>query len=89
MKIRMLAIVAAILFMPGLTLADHHGDKAKSERAGNCNDAKKQMEYFCDESNAGSDSMVAIGTACNNAKNNVKAACEGVVQPDAEYKFDD
>jgi hypothetical protein len=47
------------------------------------------MEYFCDESNAANDSMVAIGTACNNAKNNVKAACEGVASPDAEYKFDD
>ena len=87
MKIRMFAVIAAILFMPGLTLADHHGD-AKG-RVGDCNDAKQQMAYFCDESNAGGDSMVQIGTACNNAKNNVKEACEGIVQPDAEYKFDE
>jgi hypothetical protein len=87
MKIRTFAVIAAILFMPGLTLADHHGD-SNATRVGNCNDAKQQMAYFCDDSNAGEDSMVQIGTACNNAKNNVKEACEGVVQPDAEYKFD-
>jgi hypothetical protein len=63
--------------------------KSRLERAGNCKDAKSQMEYFCDEKNAASDSMVAIGTACNNAKNNVKAACEGIDAPDPEYKFDD
>ena len=88
MKIWMLALVAAIFALPGVVLAEHHGDKERLERAGNCNDAKQQMAYFCDESNAGSDSMVAIGTACTNAKNNVKAACEGIDTPDAEYKFD-
>jgi len=63
--------------------------KARLERAGSCNDAKSQKAYFCDEKNAASDSMVALGTACNNAKNNVKAACDGVDTPDPEYKFDD
>jgi hypothetical protein len=61
---------------------------SKDERAGNCNDAKQQMEYFCDESKSANDTMVAIGTACTNAKNNVKAACEGVAEPDKAYKFD-
>ena len=89
MKVWMLAFVAAMIMVPGVTVADHHGEKARMERAGNCNDAKQQMAYFCDESNAGADSMVAIGTACTNAKNNVKAACEGIDTPDAEYKFDD
>jgi len=84
----MLAILAALVVAPGIALADHHTEKERLERAGNCSDAKKQMEYFCDESNAASASMVAIGTACTNAKNNVKAACEGVDTPDAEYKFD-
>ncbi len=60
----------------------------KDERAGNCNDAKSQMEYFCNEKNAASDSMVAIGTACNNAKKNVAAACEGKIEEDRVYKFD-
>lgn len=85
--------VAAVLvgFMSGLIGSAGAADdqKARLERAGNCNDAKSQMAYFCDEKNAASDSMVAIGTACNNAKNNVKAACEGVDTPDPEYKFDD
>jgi hypothetical protein len=82
MKVWMLAFVAATFTLPGLALADHHGEKERLERAGNCNDAKQQMAYFCDDSNAGADSM---GT---NAKNNVKAACEGIDTPDAEYTFD-
>ncbi len=89
MRIWMLAVLAILVVGPGMAGADHHSEKAKMERAGSCSDAKKQMAYFCDERNAAQDSMVAIGTACNNAKNNVKAACEGVVSPDAEYKFDD
>ena len=88
MRIPMLAVLAAIILVPGVAIADHHQSKEYLERAGNCRDAKSQMEYFCDESNAAKDSMVAIGTACNNAKNNVKAACEGIATPDAEYKFD-
>jgi hypothetical protein len=36
--------------------------------------------------NAATDSMVALGTACRNAKINVKEACEGVVIPDPQYK---
>jgi len=47
---------------------------------------KKQQDYFCDKKNAAGDSMVALGTACRNAKINVKEACEGVVEPDPEYK---
>lgn len=86
-------VAGAVLmgFMTGLSGSVCAADdqKARLERAGNCNDAKSQMAYFCDEKNAASDSMVAIGTACNNAKNNVKAACEGVDTPDPEYKFDD
>jgi hypothetical protein len=89
MKAPKLAVLAALILMPSVAIAGHHSEKERLERAGNCSDAKKQMEYFCDENNASADSMVAIGTACNNAKNNVKAACEGVDTPDAEYKFDD
>ncbi|NKC11050.1 MAG: hypothetical protein GKR94_02235 [Gammaproteobacteria bacterium] len=66
------------------------GDTSKSEksRVGTCEDAKSQMAYFCDPKNAKKDSMVQIGTACNNAKNNVKEACEGIVEPDRKYTFD-
>ncbi len=89
MNVRMLALLTTMTLISGIALAGQHSEKERLERAGNCSDAKQQMAYFCDESNAGADSMVAIGTACTNAKNNVKAACEGVDTPDAEYKFDD
>ena len=64
-------------------------DDSTKTRVGTCNDAKSQREYFCNPDNAASDSMVAIGTACTNAKNNVKEACEGIVEPDKKYEFDD
>jgi len=60
----------------------------KDERAGTCADAKSQMEYFCDPSRGTGDTMVAVGTACENAKKNVAAACEGKVEEDKAYKFD-
>ena len=63
-------------------------DDSTKTRVGTCNDAKSQMEYFCNPANAASDSMVAIGTACTNAKKNVAAACEGKVEEDKAYKFD-
>lgn len=88
MRIWMLAVLAPLVLAPAIAAADHHSEKARLERAGNCEDAKQQMAYFCDQSNAANDSMVAIGTACPNAKNNVKAACEGIDTPDAEYKFE-
>ena len=64
-------------------------DDSKKTRVGTCDDAKSQMEYFCNPDNAARDSMVAIGTACTNAKNNVKEACEGIVEPDKTYEFGD
>ena len=77
--------LAALLLMAGVSAyADHHGEK--KTRVGTCPDAKKQQDYFCDMKNASTDSMVALGTACRNAKINVKEACEGVVEPDPEYK---
>jgi len=70
------------LFLLGLASAEED----KKTRVGTCSDAKKQQEYFCDMKNAATDSMVALGTACRNAKINVKEACEGVVIPDPQYK---
>ena len=60
----------------------------KDERAGTCSDAKSQMEYFCDSSRAANDTMVAMGTACENAKKNVAAACECQAEADKAYKFE-
>jgi hypothetical protein len=75
-------LIAAVL-LSGLVSAE---EDDKKSRVGTCQDAKKQQEYFCDMKNAATDSMVALGTACRNAKVNVKEACEGVVLPDPEYK---
>lgn len=83
---RLGAMLALSVFVPSLTLA---ADESNKTRVGTCADAKSQMEYFCNPDNAASDSMVAIGTACTNAKNNVKEACEGIVEPDKAYKFED
>jgi len=82
---RLQFMLAITLVLPALSLAAEE----KAPRVGPCEDAKSQMEYFCNPANAASDSMVAIGTACNNAKNNVKEACEGVVEPDKAYTFDE
>jgi hypothetical protein len=79
-------LLALPLVLTSLTVA---ADDSKKTRVGTCNDAKSQMEYFCNPANAASDSMVAIGTACTNAKSNVKEACEGIVEPDKTYEFDD
>jgi hypothetical protein len=60
----------------------------KDERAGNCEDAKQQMEYFCNGGGNPNDMMMQF-TACDNAKKNVAAACEGKAEADKEYKFED
>jgi hypothetical protein len=59
----------------------------KDERAGTCEDAKQQMEYFCNGGGNPNDMMMQF-TACDNAKKNVAAACEGKADPDQAYKFD-
>jgi len=61
----------------------------KDERAGTCADAKLQLDYFCNPDNSASDSMVAMGTACTNAKKNAEAACEGKIEADKAYRFED
>ena len=76
-------VIAGAMLFAGLVSA---AEDDKKSRVGTCQDAKKQQDYFCDMKNAATDSMVALGTACRNAKVNVKEACEGVVLPDPEYK---
>ena len=43
------------------------------------------MNYFCDPNNT--DLLSQFG-ACDNAKKNVKLACEGIDEGDRPYKFD-
>jgi len=76
----------ALLSLALFSLTVYANEETKQTRVGTCQDAKKQQDYFCDMKNAATDSMVALGTACRNAKINVKEACEGVVLPDPVYK---
>ncbi len=84
-RLKLLPILGLFLtVLVSLALADHHEEK--KTRVGTCEDAKKQQDYFCDQKNAATDSMVALGTACRNAKINVKEACEGIVEKDEIYR---
>ena len=81
-----------IVMLPMAVAFGQNSNDASAEdktRVGTCEDAKSQMEYFCDPDKGKNDTMVVMGTACNNAKENVKEACEGIVEKDKEYKFKD
>lgn len=79
---RQFASLALVVLAAGFSAVAQAGDT----RAGNCEDAKKQMEFFCDPN---STDMMSQFTACTNAKKNVAAACEGKVEEDKPYAFDD
>lgn len=85
-----------LIVMLGLTLrfapafaqsSENEAEADKQTRVGTCTDARSQMEYFCEEKDANSNDMMIGFNACNNAKKNVKEACEGIVEADVEYKF--
>ena len=62
----------------------------KDQRGGNCEQTKSQHEYFCTKKGdpAKDDIMTTANIACNNAKRNMAAACDGVSEKDAAYTFD-
>ncbi|MEY3695451.1 MAG: hypothetical protein RL585_2218 [Pseudomonadota bacterium] len=63
----------------------------KDERGGDCAQTKSQYEYFCTKKGdpAKDDIMTTANIACNNAKRNMAAACDGNSEKDAAYKFDE
>ena len=63
----------------------------KDERGGDCAQTKSQYEYFCTKKGdpAKDDIMTTANIACNNAKRNMAAACDGKSEKDAAYKFND
>ena len=75
---------AAFGFVAGIAVAAD-----TDTRAGSCEDAKSQYEYFCTGKGDPNDIMAQTPIACNNAKKNLAAACEGVVEPDVKYQFQD
>ena len=82
MKMVRLTLVSGILLAAAGALAAE-----KDTRAGSCDDAKSQYEYFCKgDSN---DIMMQVPIACNNAKKNMAAACEGKSEADQPYQFED
>ena len=83
MKPLNLLFASACIAFAASAIAADNSDKS---RVGSCEDAKKQQDYFCDTSNSANDTMVALGTACNNAKKNVAEACEGKRDADPVYK---
>jgi hypothetical protein len=80
----------SVIFASVLALAAASGFTAeeKDTRAGTCEDAKKQHEYYCEGKGDPNDIFTQANIACNNAKRNMAAACEGKAAPDAEYKFE-
>ncbi len=59
----------------------------KDERGGTCEDAKSQYRYFCDKEGHKDDIMLNAPIACNNAKRNMAAACDGLTDEDYAYEF--
>jgi len=78
-------LLAAIALVSGACAAAEE----KDTRGGTCEDAKSQHEYFCEGKGFKDDIFVKSPIACKNAKRNMAAACDGVVEKDVPYKFDD
>jgi len=56
-----------------------------------CAQTKSQYDYFCTKKGdpAKDDIMTTANIACNYAKRNMAAACDGNSEKDAAYKFDE
>ena len=80
--------VAMIVSALGLCLTSYVSVAAeKDERGGTCEDAKSQYRYFCDREGHQQDIMMNAPVACNNAKRNMAAACDGMSEEDYAYEF--
>ena len=58
-------------------------------RGGTCDDAKSQHEYYCLGDVKDHDIFTQANIACNNARRNLAAACEGISEEDYSYHFDE
>ena len=70
-------------------VATAYGADEKDERGGTCEDAKSQYRYFCDREGYEKDIMLNAPLACNNAKRNMAAACDGLSEEDYAYEFEE
>ncbi|UCH49304.1 MAG: hypothetical protein JSU95_05840 [Betaproteobacteria bacterium] len=78
-------VLSAAAIVIGLSSFAHAAEK--DERGGSCEDAKSQYRYFCDKEGYEKDIMLNAPLACNNAKRNMAAACEGISEEDFAYQF--
>jgi hypothetical protein len=81
-------IVALVLGLAATVAVSEEKAQEKDTRGGTCEDAKKQHEYYCEGKGDPNDIFTQANIACNNAKRNMAAACEGKAEADAEYKFE-
>lgn len=83
-------IIVTVVSIVVFTMIAPVNAQQKDERGGNCEQTKSQYEYFCTKKGdpAKDDIMTTANIACNNAKRNMAAACDGKSEKDAAYTFD-
>ncbi len=59
----------------------------KDTRGGTCDETKQQWDYYCNGKGDPNDIFTQANIACNNAKRNMAAACEGRSEADSKYEF--
>jgi hypothetical protein len=86
-EVTMNKVLSAAILVIGLGSFAHAAEN--DERGGTCEDARSQYRYFCKKEGYELDIMMNAPLACNNAKRNMAAACEGVSEEDYAYEFSD
>lgn len=79
-----------IMMLAGLSLgiaAVATNALARDERGGTCEEAKLQWDYYCNGKGDPNDIFTQANIACNNAKRNMAAACEGKSEQDYKYEL--
>jgi hypothetical protein len=83
--------VLSVFFVYIIVITPFAIAQQRDERGGDCAQTKSQYDYFCSVKGdpAKDDIMTTANIACNNAKRNMAAACDGNSEKDASYKFDE
>lgn len=83
-------IIVTVVSIVVFTMIAPVNAQQKDERGGDCEQTKSQYDYFCTKKGdpAKDDIMTTANIACNNAKRNMAAACDGKSEKDAAYTFD-
>ncbi len=79
-----LFLLAAVWAVNAGAADDEATKEEQLQRAGTCEEAQTQMKYWCEERQQVT--VVTTGLECENAKRNVKEACEGVKSEDHDYQ---